>query len=99
MIKAHCFDSQYDCDEGIHLLFTTMQVVQESLGFSHFELVFCHTMCGPLKVVNIKDGWLDDTEQYNVLDYVSTFKYTLFKTCDLANKSLKEIQYKMKNLV
>ncbi len=34
MIKAHCFDNQKDCDEGIHLLlFATREVVQESLGF------------------------------------------------------------------
>ncbi len=48
MIKAYCFDNQKDLDEGIHSSFTTREVVQNSLGFSSFEFVFCHIVCGPL---------------------------------------------------
>ena len=72
MIKVYCFDNQKDWDEGIHLLlFGIREVVQESLGFSPFTLVFGHTVRGPLKVV--EEGWLQDTRQYNLLDYVSEF--------------------------
>ena len=40
-----CFDTEKDWDEGIHLLlFTVRKSVQESLGFSPFELVFGHTV-------------------------------------------------------
>ncbi len=38
-----------------------------------------------------EEGWLQDTKQYNSLDYVSGFKYILYKACDLAHKNLKEI--------
>ncbi len=77
MIKVFCFDNQKDRDEGIHLLlFATREVVQESLGhFNPFELMFDHTMRGPLKI--IKEVWLKNMNQYNFADYVSEFQYRL----------------------
>ena len=50
MIRSYCFDTEKDWDEGIHLLFAVRESVQESLGFSPFELVFGHTVRGPLKL-------------------------------------------------
>ena len=45
MIRSYCFDTEKDWDEGIHLLlFAVRESVQESLGFSPFELVFGHTV-------------------------------------------------------
>ena len=53
MIRSYCFDTEKDWDEGIQLLlFTVCKSVQESLGFSPFELVFGHTVRGPLKLLN-----------------------------------------------
>ena len=52
MMRMYCQDTTKDWDEGIHLLlFTARDVVQESLGFSPFELVFGHTVKGPLKLL------------------------------------------------
>ena len=52
MIRSYCFDTEKDWDEGIHLLlFAVRESVQESLGFSPFELVFGHTVRGPLKLL------------------------------------------------
>ena len=51
MIRSYCFDTEKDWDEGIHLLlFAVRESVQESLGFSPFELVFGHSVRGPLKL-------------------------------------------------
>ena len=48
MIRSYCFDTEKDWDEGIHLLlFAVRESVQESLGFSPFELVFGHSVRGP----------------------------------------------------
>ena len=95
MIKAYCFENQKDWDEAIHmLLFATREVVQQSLGFSPFELVFGHTVRGPLKV--IKEEWLKETETQNLLDYVSNFNYRLHKACEMARTHLIEAQIKMK---
>ena len=41
MLRAYCYEQVKDCDEGIPLLlFAIRESVQESLGFSPFELVY-----------------------------------------------------------
>ena len=74
MIRSYCFDTEKDWDEGIQLLlFAVRESVQESLGFSPFELVFGHTVRGPLKL--LKEKFLsDDDSSLNLLQYVSDFK-------------------------
>ena len=43
MIKTYCLENEKDWDEGVHmLLFASRESVQETLGFSPFELVFGH---------------------------------------------------------
>ena len=80
--QKYCTEKSLDWDEGVHLLlFVKVHVresVQESLGFSPFELVLGHTVPGPLLV--LKEKWLDeDPEKISVLKYVATFKYRLFR--------------------
>ena len=67
---------------------------QESLGFSPFELVFGHSIRGPLKL--LKENWL--SENLNLLDYVSTFRDKLKKAYELPQQNLKKSQLKMKML-
>ena len=96
MIKTYCHENEKDWDEGIpFLLFASREVVQESLGFSPFELVFGHTVRGPLKLV--KETWMgDESQSLNLLDYVSKFKERLHRACELAQENLKFSQHKMK---
>ena len=96
MIRSYCFDTEKDWDEGIHLLlFAVRESVQESLGFSPFELVFGHTVRGPLKL--LKEKFLsDDDSSLNLLQYVSDFKNRLSKACDAVQSNLKSAQSKMK---
>ena len=54
--------------------------MQESLGFSPSELVFGHTVCGPLKL--LQEKWLAETTPGNVLDFVSDFHLRLHKACE-----------------
>jgi len=57
MMRAYCFQKNKDQDDGIPLLlFAARESVQESLGFSPFELVFGHVPHGPLKM--LKETWL-----------------------------------------
>ena len=52
MLRAYCLQHGKDWDEGVHLvLFASREVVQESLGFSPFELLYGRTVRGPLKVL------------------------------------------------
>ena len=95
MIKTYCFETEKDWDEGVHLLlFAVRESVQESLGFSPFELVFGHSVRGPLK--HLKEQWLSRNPEINLLDYVSTFRNRLSKACELARQNLKTSQAKMK---
>ena len=86
MIRTYCLDNENDWDEGISLLlFAVRESVQESLCFSPFELVFGHSVCGPLKL--LKETWLsENTESLNLLDYVSKFRNKLKRLVSWRNK-------------
>jgi len=95
MIRTYCLEYEKDWDEGVHLLlFAAREAVQESLGFSPFELVFGRTVRGPLKL--LKEKWLNDNTDMNLLDYVSKFKERLNRAHEIARQNLKEAQTKMK---
>ena len=68
--------------------------MQESLGFSPFELVFGHTPRGPLKL--LKERWLSDEEPESVLTRMSDIRHRLRKANELAQKNLKAAQAGMK---
>ena len=53
MLKTYCMETEKQWDEGDPLLlFAVRDSVQESLGFSSFELVYGHATRGPLKLLN-----------------------------------------------
>ena len=96
MLKTYCLEFQRDWDEGVPMaLFAIREVVQESLGFSPAELVFGHTVRGPLRV--LKDAWLNESTNYHDLsDYVSKMRYRLQRAYKLAKDNLEVCQEKMK---
>ncbi|KAJ8040186.1 hypothetical protein HOLleu_14412 [Holothuria leucospilota] len=96
MLKTYCHGNERDWDEGIpFVMFAARESIQESLGFSPFELVFGHTVRGPLKL--LKEKWLSDPgEDIHLLDYVSRFKDRLHGACELAQENLRHSQKKMK---
>ncbi|KAJ8038132.1 hypothetical protein HOLleu_19119 [Holothuria leucospilota] len=96
MLKTYCHGIERDWDEGIpFVMFAARESIQESLGFSPFELVFGHTVRGPLKL--LKEKWLSDPgEDIHLLDYVSRFKDRLHGACELAQENLRHSQKKMK---
>ena len=71
MMRSYCFDNHKDWDEGILLLlFAARESIQETLGFSPFELVFSHVVRGPLKM--LKESWLAVRESFGVCDHFQT---------------------------
>lgn len=97
MIRTYCFDTKRDWDEGVHfVLFAARESVQESLGFSPFELVFGHTVRGPLKLLQEK-LLSEENTSLNLLQYVSDFRTRLTKACEVARNNLKSAQGKMKS--
>ena len=97
MIRTYCFDTEKDWDEGVHLLlFAARESVQESLGFSPFELVFGHTVRGPLKL--LKEKFISSSDEHlNLLQYVSDFRTKLTRACELARANLVSAQKSMKS--
>jgi len=95
MLRAYCLQEEKEWDEGIPLLlFSVRESVQESLGFSPFELVFGHTPRGPLKL--LKEVWLAEDSCDSLLTHISDVRDRLRKANDMAQQKLKESQGKMK---
>jgi hypothetical protein len=88
MLKAYCFENTKSWDEGVLLvLFAACECVQESLGFSPFELVFAHEVRGPLRL--LKEKWLcEGDENVNILDFVAKFRHRLSQACEMAESHL-----------
>lgn len=96
VLRKHCLESQRDWDESIPLvLFAVREAVQESLGFSPAQLVFGHSVRGPLQV--LKEQLVDSEKRhYAVSEYVSQFQERLRQACSLAKEALVSAQVKMK---
>ena len=95
MLRAYCVENNRDWDQGVHLLlFAARESVQESLGFSPFELVFGRTVRGPLKL--LKEAWLAEDSPVNLLDQVADLRYRLARARHFAQKNLTVSQRKMK---
>ncbi|XP_049912636.1 uncharacterized protein LOC126397732 [Epinephelus moara] len=97
MMRKYCLENEKDWDEGLpFLLLAARESVQESTGFSPAELVFGHTVRGPLRL--LREQFLSETDSpsINVLDYVSKFRERLHKARDAARSALTETQAKMK---
>ncbi|XP_033761567.1 uncharacterized protein LOC117343335 [Pecten maximus] len=95
MIRTYCLEYEKDWDTGIHmLLFSARESVQESLGYSPFELVFGRKVRGPLKL--LKEKWLEESTDTNLLEYVTNFKQKLVRAREIASTNLKASQRKMK---
>ena len=68
----------------------------ESRCRSPFELVFGHSVRGPLKLFKEKLLSHDDVS-INLLQYVSDFRTKLSNACEMAKANLKSAQNSMKN--
>lgn len=69
------------------MLFPIRDVTQESADFSSAELVFGHTVRGPLKF--LKERWLanDSSPTTNLLDYVIEFRCKLAGLASLPGRT------------
>lgn len=78
MLRKFCPESNREWDEGLPLLlFAVRETPQESLGYSPADLVFGHTVRGPLRL--LREKWLSDRSgsKVNIIDYVSSLKERL----------------------
>ena len=97
MLRKYCLEVSRSWDEGIpFVLFAARDAVQESLGFSPNELIFGHTVRGPLKVLKDKFMAVDASPEGNVLEFVNKLRGRLNKACSLAKEHLSVSQKDMK---
>jgi len=96
MLRRYCVETGKDWVEGLpFLMFAVRESVQESLGFSPAELVFGHTVRGPLKLLS--EQLLNPSSvSLPVDDYVTSIREKLHKAQTLAKLHLSTAQSKMK---
>lgn len=76
------------------LLFAIRDSVNDSTGFSPFELIYGHEVRGPLKIM--KEHFLEPEGQGNLLQYVAGFKDRLQSACEIAQLNLAKAQENMR---
>ena len=97
LLRGYCVELNQDWEEGLPwLLLAAREVVQESTGFSPNELVFGHTVRGPLALLH--DPVAQPEPPQNLIDYVNGFQHRLYVAGERAKESLALVQTKMKNL-
>lgn len=97
LLRSYCVELDCDWEDGLPwILLAIREVVQESTGFSPNELVFGHTVRGPIAV--LADEWNITDPPENVLDYVSGFRYRLYEARAIALRKLGKSQEKMQRL-
>ncbi len=81
------------------VLFAYQEAKQASLGFSPFELLYGHTLRGPMQI--LKELWVNDGEQpetKTVYQYILDRKSRLKDTCKLAQEELTKVRVKWERL-
>ncbi|XP_039514899.1 uncharacterized protein LOC120469791 [Pimephales promelas] len=97
LLRSYCIELDKDWEEGLPwLMLAAREAVQESTGFSPNELVFAHTVRGPLAV--LKDGWVDTEPPKNLIDYVNGFRHRLWVAGGMAREKLMMSQSRMKKM-
>lgn len=72
LLRAFCVELARDWEEGLPwLMLAAREALQDSLGFSPNELVFGHTVRGPLAM--LKDNLVSSDAPTNLVDYVNGF--------------------------
>lgn len=95
MLRTYCFENTEDWDRGIPFaLFATRETVQESLGFSPFELVFGHSVRGPLKL--LQETLLNSDEETGLVAYVEQFSNRIYHAFNHVKDNLLQAQKRMK---
>uniref|UniRef100_A0A3B3YYE4 ribonuclease H n=1 Tax=Poecilia mexicana TaxID=48701 RepID=A0A3B3YYE4_9TELE len=97
MLKKFVKDSGKDWDQWLpFLLFAYREVPQASTGFSPFQLLYGHTVRGPLDV--LKEAWegTRPEKQCTSLSYVLKMRDKLEQFQELAHNNLVEAQQRQK---
>lgn len=79
------------------LLFAYREVPRESLGFAPFELLYGHTVRGPMQI--LKELWTEeipDDDVNTTYQYIIDLREKLEETCKIAHEQLEKAQQKQR---
>ena len=97
MIKKYCLENGSDWDKELpYLLFAFRSAPSEALGYSPFQLVFGHSIRGPLDVV--RECWEEEAPNIDLLTYITELGGKLSKAWEYARKQLEKYQVGMKSM-
>ena len=97
LLRSYCTELGHDWEEGLPwLMLAAREVTQESIGFSPNDLVFGHTVRGPLAVLHSE--WKKPPPPEELTGYVNGFKRRLYESIKMAKLNLEKAQSKMKRL-
>lgn len=93
ILKRLCSECPKQWDRYLPaVLFAYRTSIQESSGFSPFELVFGRKVRGPMEILQAYWGREEEEEIKNVYKYVVDLKQRLQETCDIAQEELLKAQ-------
>lgn len=87
-------ESGRNWEEGVPLIFAIRESIQDTLGFSSFQLVLGHEVRGPLAV--FRETWQNGNMEVPLSVYVDKFKARLKRVAEIAQEILSQGQQKMK---
>jgi hypothetical protein len=92
MLKRMCSERPKDWDKYINpLLFAYREVPQENLGFAPFDLLYVHSVRGPMAI--LKELWtkeIPDEDIKPTYQYVLDLRERLRETCKIAHEHLEK---------
>ena len=98
VILTMCAERPNDWDNYLPaLLFAVREILQESLGFSPFELLYGRNVRGPMQI--LRKLWsVEETDEHARLtyQYVVDLREPLEKTCKLAQNNVRKVDIKQK---
>ena len=98
MLRRMCAERQKDWDKYLPaLLFAIREVLQESLGFSPFELLYGRNVKGPMTILReLWSGEAPDEQVLSTYQYIFELRDRFEQTCNLAHENIKKVQIKQK---
>ena len=96
LLSKYCMEHEKDWDTGVpFVLYAVRSTVQESLGFSPYQLLFGREIRGPLKL--LKESWVSSDNTVDLTEYTCNLKMKLNEVHKLAKSNLSKVQSKMKS--
>ena len=95
ILTKYCSDNPVRWDDFVpYVLYAIRSAPSETLGLSPFQIVFGHSIRGPLEV--LREVWEEDPQQEDFLHNLSTTYENLHQAWQLVTKNMEKSQRSMK---